>query len=61
VPVRCDGSKKICMKHRNGTTNITMICKIRMVNIINITQIISKESISNFVMRDKCVDNHTLI
>jgi hypothetical protein len=38
-----------------------MICNIRVVNIINITQIISKESILNFVMTDKCVDNHTLI
>jgi hypothetical protein len=38
-----------------------MICKIRVVNVINITQIISKESISNFVMTDKRVDNHTLI
>jgi hypothetical protein len=43
VPVRCDGSKKICMKRRNGTINITMIYKIRIVNIINITQIISKD------------------
>jgi formylmethanofuran dehydrogenase subunit E len=37
VPVRCDGSKKNYMKHRNETTNITMICKIRVVNIIIIT------------------------
>jgi hypothetical protein len=33
------------MKYINGTTNIAMICKIHVVNIINITQIISKESI----------------
>jgi hypothetical protein len=30
-------------------------------HIINITQIISKESVLNFVTTDKCVDNHTLI
>jgi hypothetical protein len=36
---------KNCMKHRNGTTNIAIIRKIRVVNIISIAQIISKESI----------------
>jgi hypothetical protein len=35
VPVRCDGSN-FFMKFRYGTTNITMICKIRVTNIINI-------------------------
>jgi hypothetical protein len=29
--------KKNCMKYISGTTNIIMICKIRVVNIINIT------------------------
>jgi hypothetical protein len=33
------------MKHRYETTNIAMICKISVVNIINIAQIIYKESI----------------
>jgi hypothetical protein len=28
--VHCHGSKKINMKHRYKTTNITMICKIRV-------------------------------
>jgi hypothetical protein len=35
--VRCDESKKNYMKYISGTTNIIMICKIRMVNIINIS------------------------
>jgi hypothetical protein len=39
VPVRCDGVKNY-MKQRYETINITIICKIYMTNIINITQII---------------------
>jgi hypothetical protein len=39
VLVRCDRSKKNCMKHKYGMKNITMICKIHVANIINITQI----------------------
>jgi hypothetical protein len=44
MPVRCHESKKL-YEYRYRTTNIAMICKIRVANIINIAQIISKESI----------------